>query len=80
MVDYTFDYSDGITELSIGNRLFNGFLNLTGKMTTKDYFTGEPKTAIIEIPRLKISSNIAMKLGVYYDDPVVSDFYFTGYP
>ena len=80
MVDYTFDYSDGITELSIGNRLFNGFLNLTGKMTTKDYFSGEPKTAIIEIPRLKISSNIAMKLGAYYDDPVVSDFYFIGYP
>lgn len=80
MVDYTFDYSDNILELGVGNRLFNGFLNLTGKMTTKDYFTGEPRTAILEIPRLRLSSNFAMKLGTAYEEPVVSDFYFVGYP
>lgn len=80
MVDYTFDYDDGIRELNVGSRLFNGFLNLTGKMTTKDYFNGEPKTAILEIPRLKINSNLSMRLGSSYDNPVVSDFYFTGYP
>lgn len=80
MVDYTFDYNDNIIELSVGNRLFNGFLNLTAKMTTKDYITGEPKTAILEIPRLKLSSNLAMRLGINYDTPVVSDFSFIGYP
>lgn len=80
MVDYTFDYIDAITELDVGNRLFNGSMNLTGKLTTKDYFTGEPKTAILEIPRIKLNSTIMMKLGTYYDEPVVSDFYFIGYP
>lgn len=80
MVDYTFDYFDDILELGVGNRLFNGFLNLTGKITVKDYFTGEPRTAILEIPRLKMNSGLAMKLGMSYENPVVSDFYFTGYP
>lgn len=80
MVDYTFDYIDDILELGIGNRLFNGFLNLTGKITVKDYFTGEPRTAILEIPRLKMNSSLAMNLGTAYENPVVSDFYFTGYP
>lgn len=80
MVDYTFDYRDGIVELDVGNRLFNGFLNLTGKMTVKDYFSGEPKTAVFEIPRLRLNSKIVMKLGMSYENPVVSDFFFTGYP
>jgi len=60
--------------------LFNGFLNLTAKTTVKDYFTGEPRTAILEIPRLRLASTIAMKLGTAYDNPVVSDFFFVGYP
>lgn len=80
MVDYTFDYVDTLLELDIGNRLFNGFLNLTAKVTTKDYFTGEPATGILEIPRLKLSSSLALKLGTNYDSPVVSDFFFIGYP
>ncbi len=80
MVDYTFDYIDEIVQLDVGNRLFNGFLNLTAKTTVKDYFTGEPRTAILEIPRLRLASTIAMKLGTAYDNPVVSDFFFVGYP
>lgn len=80
MVDYTFDYEDRVVELSVGNRLFNGFLNLTAKMTTKDFITGEPRTAILEIPRIKMHSDLSMRLGTSYDDPVVSDFYFIGYP
>lgn len=80
MVDYTFDYVDDILQLDIGNRLINGFLNLTAKATAKDFFTGEPRTAIIEIPRLKIVSNLSMKLGTSYNEPVVNDFCFIGYP
>lgn len=80
VVDYTFNYDDKYREISVGNRLFTGELNLTAKMTTKDYVTGEPRTAILFIPRLKIDSNLVMKLGTYEDDPVISNFYFTGYP
>ena len=80
MIDYTFDYVDDILQLDIGNRLINGFLNLTAKVTAKDFFTGEPRTAIIEIPKLKIVSNLSMKLGTSYNEPVVNDFCFIGYP
>lgn len=80
VVDYTFDYDDKIREISVGNRLFNGFLNLTGKMSVKDYFSGEVKTAILTIPKLKLDSNLALKLGEGYDNPMVTDFFFTGYP
>lgn len=80
MVDYTFDYVDDILQLDVGNRLINGFLNLTAKVTAKDFFTGEPRTAIIEIPKLKIVSSLSMKLGTSYSEPVVNDFCFIGYP
>lgn len=80
LVDYTFDYDDGIRELNIGSRLFSGYLNLTAKMTTKDYFDGQPRTAILEIPKLKLNSNLAMRIGQNVENPVISDFYFTGYP
>lgn len=79
MVDYTFDYRDEIVELNVGDILLNSFLNLTGKMTTKDYGTGEPKTAILEIPKIKIYSNLSITLGQSYDNAIVSNFYFTGY-
>lgn len=80
MVDYTFDYLGNSIALDAGRRLFNGFLNLSGKMTIKDYATGEPKTAILEIPRLKIQSTMKMLMGMGANSPVVSDFYFVGYP
>ena len=80
MVDYTFDYDDSIIELEVGNRLINGFLNLTAKVTTKDYFDGEPKTAILEIPRIKINSSLFMSFSEGEEKPIVSEFYFTGYP
>lgn len=80
MIDYTFDYDNPTIILEVGNRLFNGFLNLSGKITTKDYGSGEPKTAILEIPRLKIRSSLGISLGTAYDCAAVSDFSFTGYP
>lgn len=80
VVDYTFDYDDGFRELDVGSRLFNGYLNLTAKMTVKGYNDGETSTAILEIPRLKLNSNLGMRLGANVENPVVSDFYFTGYP
>lgn len=80
MVDYTFDFDDRVRELGVGNRLFNGFLNLTAKMTIKNYWNGQPTTAILEIPKIKLSSNLALRLGEGVDQPVVSDLYFIGYP
>lgn len=80
MIDYTFDYNNPTINLEVGNRLFNGFLNLSGKITAKDYRTGEPKTAILEIPRLKMRSSLGIQLGTSLDCATVSDFTFIGYP
>ena len=79
-VDYTFFYEDKITVLEVGNRLFNGFLRLDGKMSFKDEKTGEVTTGVLELPKIKLSSSLSIKLGRDYSNSVVSDFYFTGYP
>ena len=79
-VDYTFDYEDKIRTIEVGNRLLNGFLRLTGKMSVKDEKSGEVTTAILEMPKIKLSSSLSMRLGKNYDNSTVSDFYFTGYP
>lgn len=79
-VDYTFNYEDDIKVIKVGDRLFNGFLNLSAKMSVKDEKSGEVTTAILEIPKIKLSSNLSMRLGKNYESATVSDFYFTGYP
>ena len=49
-------------------------------MSVKGFIDGEVTTAILEIPKLKLGSNLGMRLGTGVENPVVSDFYFTGYP
>ena len=78
-VDYTFTYEDKIKVIEVGNRLVNGFLRLDGKMSVKDEKSGEVTTAILELPKIKLSSSLSMRLGSNYDNSTVSDFYFTGY-
>lgn len=80
MIDYTFCYEDKIKVIEVGDRLFNGFLRLDGKMSAKDERTGEVSTVILEMPKIKLSSNLSMRLGRDYENSTVSDFYFTGYP
>lgn len=79
-IDYTFYCEDKIRVIEVGNRLLNGFLRLTGKMSVKDEKSGEVTTAILEMPKIKLSSSLSMKLGKNYDAATVSDFFFTGYP
>ena len=79
-VDYTFEYEDKTKVIKVGDRLFNGFLSLAGKMSVKDEMSGEVTTAILEIPKIKLSSNLSLRLGKNYDNSTISDFFFTGYP
>ena len=74
MIDYTFCYEDKIKVIEIGNRLFNGFLRLDGKMSAKDERTGEVSTVILEMPKIKLSSNLSMRLGRDYDNSTVVIF------
>lgn len=79
-VDYTFDYEDKAKVIRVGDRLLNGFLSLSGKMSVKDENSGLISTALLEIPKIKLSSSLSLKLGKGYDYSTVSDFFFTGYP
>lgn len=80
LIDYTFNYEDKTKVIEVGNRLFNGFLRLTGKMSVKDEKSGEVTTVILEMPKIKLSSSLSMRLGKNYESSTVSDFFFTGYP
>jgi hypothetical protein len=79
-IDYTFTFCDKIRTLEVGNRLMNGFLRLDAKMSVKDEKSGEVTTALLEMPKIKLSSSLSMRLGSNYDSSTVSDFYFVGYP
>ena len=79
LVDYTFTYEDKIKVVEVGNRLFNGFLKLDGKMSVKGQNSGEVTTALLELPKIKLSSNFSIMLGSDYTNSVVNDFHFTAY-
>jgi hypothetical protein len=63
LIDYYYEYSNNYEILSVGNPLTNGFLSLEGKTRVKDDTTGQITTGIIKIPKLKLLSNLSMRLG-----------------
>ena len=63
VVDYYYNYDNGYDIISIGRGLTNGYLSLEGKMRVKDDITGQVITGIIRIPKLKLLSNLSMRLG-----------------
>ena len=79
IADYNYDYTNGAEVLEVGNRLFNGYLKLEGKMRLKDDSDGHDKTVIVTIPRIKLTSSLTMRLG-RNANPTVGNFSFIGYP
>ena len=63
IVDYTYNYCGGSRIITIGKTLTNGYLSLEGKMRVKDDITGHVKTGIIKIPKLKLMSDLSIRLG-----------------
>ena len=63
LIDYYYDYKNGYDVLSVGDPLTNGYLLLEGKVRVKDDTTGQITTGIIRIPKLKLLSNLSMRLG-----------------
>ena len=63
IVDYWYGYENGCTTLRVGKPLTTGFLSLTGKMRVKDDITGKVKTGIINIPKLRLMSDLSMRVG-----------------
>ena len=63
IVDYQYNYVNNYTTMNIGKSLTSGFLSLTGKMRVKDDITGQVKTGIINIPKLKLMSDLSIRVG-----------------
>ena len=62
-VDYWYEYDNGCVTLKIGQALTHGYFSLTGKMRVKDDITGQVKTGIINIPKLRLMSDLSMRVG-----------------
>ena len=73
VVDYEYGYDNGADVELIGEEIFDGFLTLEGRSRIKDDITGETHTAIIYIPKLKITSDFNLTLG-QNAQPVVGQF------
>jgi hypothetical protein len=63
IADYAFEYKGGAARLVIGGQLTNGFFSFEGRTRVKDDITGQNRTGILHIPKLKLMSDISMRLG-----------------
>ena len=72
-------YYDKVKKFQIGKQAFPGYVSLEGKTKIKDDTTGQIRTGIIRIPKLKIVSNLSVTLGERAN-PAVGTFYGVGYP
>lgn len=79
VVDYTFEYENNSKIMKIGQQLISGYLELEGKTRYKDDESGHVRTGVIKIPKLKLMSELSIRLGEYAS-PVVGAFSGVGYP
>ena len=63
IVDFYTEYKKGSVLLRIGQQFTNGYFLLEGKTRVKDDITGQTKTGILIIPKLKLVSDLSMRLG-----------------
>ena len=78
-VDYQFYYTNEVSIMTVGKRLIEGFLQLEGKTRVKDDITGKTRTVLLRIPRLKLVSDLSMRLG-REAGPLLANFAAVGYP
>ena len=63
VVDYWYNYDNGCTTMTVGKPLTQGYLSLIGKMRVKDDTTGKVVTGIIKIPKLRLMSDLSIRVG-----------------
>ena len=78
-VDFNYKYLNQVTSCILGQKLIQGYLQLEGKSRVKDDITGKTRTAILRIPRLKLVSDLTMRLG-REATPVLANFNAIGLP
>ena len=63
VVDYSYSYNNQHTILQIGRAFTCGYFSLIGKTRVKDGVTGRVTTGIIKIPKLRLMSDLSMRVG-----------------
>lgn len=65
--------------IKIGDRLIKGYLSLQAKTRLKDDKNGQTITGILEIPKLKLMSDLSIRLGANME-PAMINFNAVGVP
>lgn len=79
VISYDFKYTGNATYYRFGKRFLNGYVALEARTKVKDDITGQTHTGIIKIPKLKLTSDLSMRLG-QQANPLLGDFSAIGYP
>ena len=79
VVDYYYEYEDKALIYSVKKERFNGLFTLEAKFYSKDENEGQNYTNILYMPKVRIVSNINLRLGERAD-PTVSTFNIIGLP
>lgn len=79
IVEYQYGYTGGGQIMKIGRRLIAGYLELEAKTRIKDDTTGQVVTGLVKIPKLKLMSDLSIRLGMQAN-PVVANFSAVGVP
>lgn len=79
VVEYQYGYTGGGHNIQIGRGLIAGYLELEAKTRIKDDTTGQVVTGLIKIPKLKLMSDLSIRLGMQAN-PVVANFSAVGVP
>lgn len=79
VVDYFFKYSNGFSKYTIGDKRIDGFLTLEAKAYMKSEDDGMNRTFLLEMPKIKITSNLDIIMGEKAS-PTVSVFNVIGLP
>lgn len=79
IVHYQWGYNGGGKIVQVGNRLINGYLKLEAKTRLKEDTNGHTVTGIIQIPKLKLMSDLSIRLG-RNADPATVAFNAVGVP
>ena len=78
VVTYNYLHKNGQV-VKLGQNLLSGFLELEGKTRVKDDTTGQTVTGIIRIPKLKLVSDLSIRLGTSLS-PISAQFNAIGVP
>ena len=79
VVDYYYEYGDKALIYTVQKERFNGLFTLEGKFYSKDENEGKNYTNIIYMPKVRVVSNIDLRLGEKAS-PTVSTFNIIGLP